>query len=161
MPMEKNHKKRVIVVCTGNICRSPMAAGLLAHHLSDDLGSAIEVASAGTNALQGYPAQDHAIEIMARIGVDISGHRARQLTRELARSADMILAMEMAHLWFIQRWEEIQQEKLYLLLEFDPKAKFRQVADPYGGPLSGYQTCLETLRPAVTGIVQALRSMVQ
>jgi protein-tyrosine-phosphatase len=159
--MEEKRKKRVIVVCTGNICRSPMAAGLLAHHLSGDPGSAIEVASAGTNALQGYPAQDHAIEIMASIGVDISGHRARQLTRKLALSADLILAMEMAHLWFIQRWEEVQQEKLHLLLEFDPKAKSRQVADPYGGPLSGYQTCLETLRPAVAGIAHALRSMVR
>lgn len=159
--MEKKRKKRVIVVCTGNICRSPMAAGLLAHQLSGDLGSAIEVASAGTNALQGYPAQDHALEIMARIGIDISGHRGRQLTREMARSADLILAMEMAHLWFIQRWREIPQETLRLLLEFDPKAKFRQVADPYGGPLSGYQTCLETLRPAIAGIVHVLRSMVQ
>lgn len=160
MPMEKNHKKRVIVVCTGNICRSPMAAGLLAHDLPGDLSTVIDVTSAGTNALQGYPAQDHAIEIMARIGVDISGHRARQLTREIARSADLILAMEMAHLWFAQRWEEIPQETLHLLLEFDPKAKSRQVADPYGGPLSGYQTCLETLRPAVAGIVHVLRSMV-
>jgi protein-tyrosine-phosphatase len=119
------------------------------------------VSSAGTNALQGYPAQDHAIEIMARIGVDISGHRARQLTRELALGADMILAMEMAHLWFIQRWEEIQQEKLHLLLEFDPKAKSRQVADPYGGPSSDYQRCLENLQPAVAGIVHTLRSMVR
>lgn len=158
--MEKNRKKRVVVVCTGNICRSPMAAGLLAHHLAGDLGPAIEVASAGANALQGYPAQEHAIEIMARIGIDISGHRARQLTREMARSADLILAMEMAHLWFIQRWEEIPRETLHLWLEFDPKAKSRQVADPYGGPLSGYQTCLETLRPAAAGIVHALRSMV-
>jgi protein-tyrosine-phosphatase len=159
--MEKKRKKRVIVVCTGNICRSPMAAGLLAHRLTGNLGSAIEVASAGTNALQGYPAQDHAVETMARIGVDISGHRARQLTRELALSADLILAMEMAHLWFIQRWQEIQQENLHLLLEFDPKAESRQVADPYGGPSSGYQRCLETLQPAVTGIVHALRSMVR
>lgn len=151
----------MIVVCSGNICRSPMAAGLLTHRLSGDLRSAIEVISAGTNALQGYPAQNHAVEIMARIGVDISGHRARQLTREMARRADLILAMEMAHLWFIQQWEEIPQKTLHLLLEFDPKAKFRQVADPYGGPLSGYQICLETLRPAVEGVVQALRSMVQ
>lgn len=158
--MEKNRKKRVIVVCTGNICRSPMAAGLLAHHLPEDLGSSIEVASAGTNALQGYPAQDHALDIMARIGIDISGHRARQLTQEMARSADLILAMEMAHLWFIQQWKKIPQETLHLLLEFDPKAKSKQVADPYGGPLSGYQRCLETLRPAVAGIVHVLRSMV-
>jgi hypothetical protein len=67
--------------------------------------------------------------------------------------------MEMSHLWFVQRWEEIPQERLRLLLEFDPKARFRQVADPFGGPLSGYGTCLETLQPAIEGVVHALRSM--
>ena len=136
-----------------------MAAGLLAHHLSGDLSSIIEVTSAGTHALQGYPAQEYAVETMSRIGVDIRRHRARQLTREMACSADLILAMEMSHLWFAQRWEEIPQERLRLLLEFDPKARFRQVADPFGGPLSGYQTCLETLQPAIEGVVHALRSM--
>jgi protein-tyrosine phosphatase len=161
MLMEISLIKQVIVVCTGNICRSPMAAGLLAYHLPGDLSSTIEVTSAGTNALQGYPAQDNAIETMARIGVDIRGHRAHQLTREMACSADLILAMEMSHLWFAQRWEEIPQDKLRLLLEFDPMARSRHVADPYGGPLSAYQTCLETLRPAVEGVVHALRSMVR
>jgi protein-tyrosine phosphatase len=159
--MEKSLIKRVIVVCTGNICRSPMAAGLLAHHLPEDLRSTIEVTSAGTNALQGYPAQDYAVETMSRIGVDICGHRARQLTKEMACSADLILAMEMGHLWFVQRWGEIQQHRMRLLLEFDPKARSRQVADPYGGPLSAYQTCLKTLQPAIEGVVNALRSMVQ
>lgn len=138
-----------------------MAAGLLAHRLPSDLSSTIDVSSAGTNALQGYPAQDHAVEAMSRIGVDIRGHRARQLTRQMACGADLILAMEMSHLWFAQRWEEIPQDKLRLLLEFDPKARFRQVPDPFGGPLSAYHTCLETLRPAVEGVVQALSSMVQ
>jgi protein-tyrosine phosphatase len=157
--MEKRDKKQVIVVCTGNICRSPMAAGLLTHYLDDGPGRAIEVRSAGTNALQDYPAQEHAVEVMSRMGVDISGHRARQLTREMAGDADLILVMEMAHLWFIQRWEEIPQERLRLFLQFDPRAKSRQVADPYGGPLSGYQVCLDTLQPAAKGVVRALDSL--
>jgi protein-tyrosine-phosphatase len=160
MLIEKRRKKQVIVVCTGNICRSPMAEGLLKRHLAGDLGGAIEVTSAGTHALQNHPAQDRAVEVMSRIGIDIGGHRARQLTREMARSADLILAMEMAHLWFIQRWEEIPQKTLHLFLEFDPTAKSRQVADPYGGPLSGYQVCLDTLRPAAEGVVRMLDSMV-
>jgi protein-tyrosine phosphatase len=159
MAMEKRPKKQVIVVCTGNICRSPMAAGLLAHLLPGDLSKTIDVTSAGTNSLQDYPAHEHAVEIMSRIGIDISGHRARQLTREMAHDADLILAMEMAHLWFIQRWEEIPQRRLHLFLEFDPGAKSRQVADPYGGPLSGYQACLDTLQPAAEGVVRMLDSM--
>ena len=151
--------KHVIMVCTGNICRSPMAAGLLAHRLPEHLKSRIDVSSAGTNALQGYPAQDHAIEAMADIGIDISGHRARQLTHELAHNADWILTMEMAHLRFVKNWSHIPSGNLRLLLEFAPDSQVRQVADPYGGPLAAYQTCLETLKPAVEGVIEALKSI--
>lgn len=150
--------RNVIVVCTGNICRSPMAAGLLASRLPESLCKTIQVFSAGTHALQGYPAQDHAIETMARIGIDISGHRARQLTPEMVRKAALILTMETAHLWYIRTLAEVPPEKLRLWLSFNPQTGMRQVADPYGGPLSAYQTCLETLSPAVAGIVDTLRS---
>lgn len=150
--------EHIIMVCTGNICRSPIAAGLLAHCLPEHLKSRINVSSAGTNALQGYPASDHAVETMAKIGIDISGHRARQLTLELAHSADWLLTMEMAHLRFVQRWSHIPSDNLRLLLEFDPDSQVRQVADPYGGPLTAYQACLETLKPAVEGVIRKLDS---
>ena len=136
-----------------------MAEGLLAHRLPADLQSIVRVSSAGINALQGYPAQEHAVETMAQIGVDIRGHRARQLTREMARSATLILTMEMAHIWFARRWEEIPAEKLRLLRAFDPQAKSQQVADPYGGSLADYQECLATLQSAIEGVVNTLKAM--
>ena len=147
--------KHVIMVCTGNICRSPMAAGLLSHTLPESLRPRVDVSSAGIHALQGYVAQTHAIETMARIGIDISGHRARQLTHDLALGADLILAMDMTHLSFIQGWPDLRPGNVRLLLDFDPLSKNRQVADPYGEPLAAYQQCLETLKPAVAGVVES------
>ena len=135
-----------------------MAAGLLANHLPESLRTTIHVHSAGTHALQDHPAQDHAIETMARIGIDISDHRARQLTAEMVRKAALILTMETAHLWYVQALAQVPSEKLRLWLSFDLQAGIRQVADPYGGPLAAYQTCLETLSPAIEAIVQTLQS---
>lgn len=150
--------RNVIVVCTGNICRSPMAAGLLASRLPESLCTTIHVHSAGTHALQGYPAAEHAIETMARIGIDISSHRARQLTLEMVRKASLILTMETAHLRYVQTLVNVPPEKLRLWLSFDPQTGIRHVTDPYGGPLTDYQTCLETLSPAIGEIVQTLTS---
>lgn len=83
--------KRILVVCTGNICRSPMAAALLKHDCDS-----IEIVSAGLHALDGRGADPLAIELMAERGIDIGSHVARQLTREVAANSDLILVMEVA-----------------------------------------------------------------
>jgi protein-tyrosine phosphatase len=83
----------ILTVCMGNICRSPMAAAVLADQLGRRGVHAL-VESAGISALVGYPADDLALELMAGRGLDISGHRARQLTPEMIRSFELILVME-------------------------------------------------------------------
>lgn len=83
------------MVCVGNICRSPMAEALVAHRLAGMPG--VATASAGISALVGRPADGLAQELMAARGLDLSGHRARQLTPELATSFDLILVMEDGH----------------------------------------------------------------
>lgn len=143
----------VMMVCTGNICRSPMAAGLLAHYLPVDLKERVEVTSAGTSALHGHQAQEHAIEAMGLLGVDIAHHRARQLTREIARSADLILTMEAAHLSWVKRTLGWRQAKPRLLMEFDHQSPTGDIRDPYGEPLEAYQRCLQTLRPCIKGTI--------
>jgi protein-tyrosine phosphatase len=84
---------RILTVCIGNICRSPMAEAVLAEKLRRR-GAAAVVESAGIAALAGRPADPMARELMAERGLDISGHRARQLTPELIRSFELILVME-------------------------------------------------------------------
>lgn len=110
------------------------------------------VTSAGTHALQGYEAHEHAIEAMSRLGIDIQGHRARQLTRKLARSADLILTMETAHLKMVKQTLGWGQAKPQLLLEFDHQSTETEVHDPYREPFAAYEACVQTLRPCIKGI---------
>jgi len=83
----------ILTVCIGNICRSPMAEAVLADLLRRS-GVAAAVESAGIEALVGRPPDPMAVELMAARGLDISGHRARQLTPEVIRSFELILVME-------------------------------------------------------------------
>ena len=85
----------VLVVCTGNICRSPMAEALLRAHLEAN-GTIADVASAGTMAWGGG-ATDHAVEVMREHGLDLAGHESRQLDRALVESADLVLGMTRTH----------------------------------------------------------------
>jgi len=80
----------ILVVCVGNICRSPMAEAILASRLAPH---GVKVSSAGIAALVGRPADPHAKALLAERGLDLSGHRARQLTPELVQGADLVLVM--------------------------------------------------------------------
>ena len=85
--------KRILVLCEGNYCRSPMAEFLL----RASLGPEVSVESAGLGALHGSSAAPEAEALMTDRGLDISSHRARQLTKEIALAADLILVMEKVH----------------------------------------------------------------
>ncbi len=99
-----NEVYNILVVCTGNICRSPMAEGMLKKKLPKRLAGQVAISSAGTHALHGNRAQPHAIEVMQGFGIDIDGHRARQLSSALIRSSDLVLVMEKYHL----RWVKVK-----------------------------------------------------
>lgn len=91
---------RVLLVCTGNVCRSPMAERLLLAGLRERAGQgadAVLVSSAGTRALAGQPMTPATAALVARRGGDSQGHRARQLTRELVEEADLVLALTREH----------------------------------------------------------------
>ena len=81
--------RRVLVVCIGNICRSPMAEGLFRRAIPD-----VQISSAGISAMVGHGADPIAVQIMADVGINISSHRARMLTDAIARDADIILVVD-------------------------------------------------------------------
>src|SRR5438477_3601067 len=85
----------ILFVCTGNTCRSPMAAALLRHHLGVD--ATIEVASVGTIGWNGYPATPHAVAVLAERGIDLSAHISRKINRDDVERADVIIAMTRKH----------------------------------------------------------------
>lgn len=88
----------ILVVCTGNVCRSPIAEGVLRTLLDERLGEAAPlIASAGTGALEGRGATEAAVAAAAELGVDIAGHRARELQAEHIRAADLVIGMAEEH----------------------------------------------------------------
>src|SRR5258706_9796445 len=143
--------QHVLFVCTGNICRSPLAASLLERALKER-GLEVDVTSAGTGAWDGAPASEGAYLVGLERGLDLSGHRARLLTRELVEGADLVLTMARHHR---ARVEELGGEgRVFVLGEYAGRdGEDAEVSDPFGGDLDVYRdTCaeLEALSTAVT-----------
>jgi len=110
--------KTILFVCTGNTCRSSMAAGIARKLLTDAGHSDIRVLSAGTAAVPGAPASPEAVEAMSEEAVDISGHRATPLTPELIREADLILTMTAGHKRYVLGLVPEAKNKVHVLKEF-------------------------------------------
>lgn len=137
--------KKVLVVCTGNTCRSPMAAGWLNRKLA---GKGWAAESAGVAAWGGSPASPEAIVAMQEIGLDITGHRSRKLSAELVAGATTILAMTKEHRQEIaQRFPEARG-KTFLLHSFGPEPA-RDIADPIGLPVDAYRHTRDELIQAL------------
>lgn len=108
----------ILVVCTGNICRSPIAEGLLRDALSVRFGRlAPSVTSAGTAGLEGRSAQPESVQAAAERGSDITGHRAREITPELAIDADLVIAMATEHRDAVSRMQPSVAARAFTLKE--------------------------------------------
>lgn len=116
----------VLVVCVGNICRSPMGAYLLVSKLTQR-NAAVAVHSAGLGALVGHAAAPFAIEVMAEHGVDINAHRARQLDADLVKQHELILVMEQWQKKEIEHLFPFARGRVHLL----GKWGVGDIADPY------------------------------
>jgi protein-tyrosine phosphatase len=117
--------KRILIVCVGNICRSPTAEYLLRHHLSQ---AGASIGSAGLGALVDKPMDAMALQVMSEHGVDGTAHRARQLTPELLRDADLVLGMEREHVTRMMRLAPEASGKVMLLDRWGPGG---DIPDPY------------------------------
>jgi protein-tyrosine-phosphatase len=149
MPLETGFNQpmyKVLLVCTGNTCRTPMAEGILKALLTAQGISNIQVESAGVGAVDKMPATHFAVDVARHWGIDISGHRARQINRTIVDEADLILAMSPEHVMSITRKNPDAAKKTYLIKAFPEAYAPSQegVADPIGGTLNDYhQTFLE------------------
>ncbi|HEY4283148.1 MAG TPA: serine hydroxymethyltransferase [Chthoniobacterales bacterium] len=141
--------KTVLFVCTGNICRSPIAEGLFRQMIGNRKD--IEVASAGVQAVRGQPPSLYAVQVCEDNGVDISNLRSQPLTHSLVERATHIFAMTGAHLETIQLLFPQGANKAYLLREFEEPGTtvWRDVPDPIGLGRDVYEVCARTIKNAL------------
>ncbi|HEX4706319.1 MAG TPA: low molecular weight protein arginine phosphatase, partial [Candidatus Udaeobacter sp.] len=145
--------KSVLFVCTGNICRSPIAEGLFRRLIGNRKD--IEVLSAGVHAVRGQPPSLYAVQVCAKEGVDISDLRSQPLTPELIDRATHIFAMTGGHVETIQALFPYGAEKSFLLREFEEPGTtvWRDVPDPIGLGRDVYEDCARTIKNALPSVL--------
>jgi protein-tyrosine-phosphatase len=147
--------KKVLFICTGNICRSPMAEGLLRKMAGDR----IEVASAGLGAGRGQPPSAHAVAVLQKEGIDISGIRSQPVTAELLRDADYIFTMTRDHLdMLLLLYPEMATKTRLLRFADEAKGGRPDVTDPIGGSRETYERCKEDIKRALPRVLELVNS---
>jgi protein-tyrosine-phosphatase len=158
---------KVLVVCSGNICRSPMVAAYLRQRLGHSSMAHVVVTSAGTLGIEGSPAAAEAIRAMAEIGVDLQEHRSRGITAVEVRTSELLLAMDGGHLETLAARFPEGRDARYLVRAFEhgpaPGTDPPDLDDPIGAPISVFRRQRDLIRVCVDHLVlhlkhQAIRS---
>ena len=131
--------RRILVVCLGNICRSPIAEYLLRERLA---GKDVTVESAGIGAVEGARIDPLALQVLQAHGIDASGHVARRLDKQMVDRADLVLLMERAHLEFVRSKIPSAAGKTFLLRKWHDG---QDVPDPFGQPIDMFEQVFESV----------------
>ncbi|OIP17481.1 MAG: protein tyrosine phosphatase [Comamonadaceae bacterium CG2_30_59_20] len=140
----------ILTLCIGNICRSPLAQGLLAQQLPGHT-----VWSAGLGALVGEPADPMSVQIAAEHGLDISAHRAQQVSSFLCQKSELILVMEQAHKDQLVQQFPLVRGKVFTLGQY---SQF-DIADPYQQPREAFEAAYGSIAQGVADWVPRIRQL--
>ncbi|MEH6571325.1 MAG: low molecular weight protein-tyrosine-phosphatase [Halioglobus sp.] len=150
------HDTRVLFICTENICRSPLAEGLLQHHLQhSDLRNRVKVSSAGTRTSQpGCRPDQRARKVAADAGINLGRIRAGRVTEQDLVRSDYVIAMDKANMRDLMKLcPPEQQYKISLLLSHLPGHNLDEVPDPYYGSIEGFDRVFQLIDSAVEGLI--------
>ena len=152
---------RVVFVCTGNTCRSPLAGAALRGALGAE-GERVDVSSVGTAAWEGQPASEPSVAVAARDGFDLRAHRSRRASPEVLRAADLVVVMERSHLAGVHALGA-DPARTHVISEWpEPGDRDLPVYDPFGDSLEAYEETWRRIRAHVERIaphvLEALRT---
>jgi protein-tyrosine phosphatase len=151
---------KVLFVCMGNICRSPMAEGVFKQLVKQaGLEDVVRAESAGTHAFHNGEAPDkRSIAAAAKRGYDISEQRARRIKDKDFEDYDMILAMDWENLALLQQTApKIHHHKIQLLMRYATEHETATIPDPYYGGIQGFEQALDYVEDACTGLLDVAR----
>ena len=143
--------KSILMVCTGNICRSPMAEYLLKNYCQDKHPE-ISVQSAGVGALIDHPISKHAKELLNKQSIDTSSHNSRQITETIVKNSDLILVAESHHARAITDQFPFSKGKVHLICKW----MNTEIPDPYRCPMEAYEGCLELIEKGLNEWIKKL-----
>lgn len=141
--------KTILFICTGNTCRSPMAAAMMNKLLADSKLTNIKAESAGIAANPGEPASLNAIAVMREFGADLTNHRARQTTQEIVDASEIIYTMTATHAAMFKTAFPEAASKINVL--------GAGIQDPFGGDINVYRSCRDSILAALKKLIEQVK----
>ena len=150
---EKGYKK-ILFVCTANVCRSPMAEHLFAHEIAKvNLPIKIETSSVGLSAMDGDKASQNSLDACQEIGIDISSHKSAGITRADLKEAAAIFCMTESHRALINMYFDLPEGyPIFLMREFINEGS-KELPDPYGQDMQIYRKCRDHMIEAIPSLI--------